>query len=242
MFNQISVVVPAHNEERFIRRCLESIVAAGAHLPAPPEIVVVLNRCTDATEEIARSFGARCLVNDERCLAAIRNTGVRAARGNFVVTIDADSWMSEGALAEIDARLARGDVVGGGSWIRPERVSLGILCSVLVVLPYLLWSLVRHRVCAGMFWFTRAQFDAIGGFDESLVSLEDLDFAVRLKRHGALQGLPFRMLRHAHITTSCRKFDEFGDWYLVWNPGLVRALASGKSRSASDRYYYDVRS
>ena len=55
------------------------------------EIIVVANRCTDKTAAIARHYGARVLSNDEKCIASIRNTGVKAANGEIVVTIDADS-------------------------------------------------------------------------------------------------------------------------------------------------------
>ena len=91
-----------------------------------------------------------------------------------------------------------------------------------------------------MFWLERKTFDAIGGFDETLLSAEDLDFAVRLKRHGLDRGLRYGTLWRDGIITSCRKFDLFGDWYLFRNPALVRALLQGKSRSAADGFYYDV--
>jgi hypothetical protein len=92
-----------------------------------------------------------------------------------------------------------------------------------------------------MFWLTRATFDAVGGFDESLVSVEDLDFALRLKRFGKLRGLKYGKLRRTFITTSCRKFDQFGDWYLFRNPRLVRQIFTGRNREAADGFYYEVR-
>jgi glycosyltransferase involved in cell wall biosynthesis len=53
----ISVIVPAHNEERYIARGLEAIRAAAAHAGCLVGTVVVLNRCTDQTGPIAaRSF------------------------------------------------------------------------------------------------------------------------------------------------------------------------------------------
>jgi hypothetical protein len=67
-------------------------------------------------------------------------------------------------------------------------------------------------------------FEAVGGFDENLISGEDLDFAGRYD---------------AYIVTSCRKLDAFGDWCVVRNPLLIWRLARGKHRRTADTFYYD---
>ncbi|HEX5666182.1 MAG TPA: glycosyltransferase family A protein, partial [Hyphomicrobium sp.] len=134
----LSVIIPAHNEERFIRRCLESIAAARRFAGITVETIVVLNRCEDRTELIARSYGARCIGEDRRSLAAVRNTGVRASVADVVVTIDADSWMSPKAFTEVLHRMKSGRYIGGGCLIWPERWSVGIAFSCLAVLPYLI--------------------------------------------------------------------------------------------------------
>ncbi len=90
----LSVIIPAHNEEGYIGRCLESIQVASAQLDLPVEVVVVLNRCTDRTEAIAQEYGAVLAREDARNLARIRNAGGRASHGTLHITIDADSWMS----------------------------------------------------------------------------------------------------------------------------------------------------
>ncbi len=233
---KFSVIVPARNEERFITPCLESIRNSGKAYPEQVEIIVVLNRCTDRTEEIALSFGARIVREDARNLARIRNAGTRAARGEILVTIDADSRMSAGTLPAIDRALSSGRTAGGGVAMFPERYSLGILVSVLWLVPYLL----IHRVSGGLFWCYRADFEALKGFDEQLVSAEDLDFAKRLKAYGKKNKRPFSTLRGGHIITSCRKFDQFGDWYLARNPRLIFDILSGRSKRAADLFYYDI--
>src|SRR5467141_3713967 len=96
---QFSIVIPARNEERLIGRCLESIRVAAAPYPGQVETIVVLNRCSDRTEEIAHSFGARTIREDARNLARIRNAGAHSATGTVLVTIDADSTMTPNMLA-----------------------------------------------------------------------------------------------------------------------------------------------
>ena len=227
----LSIAIPARNEERYIGTCIRSVHESARIAGVPIEVVVALNRCTDRTREVAEDLGARCVVEDAKC-----NAAVRATSAPYLITVDADSRVKPGAISSVLRRLHGGRFVGGGSAITPDRLSLGIVCSLAVLAPHIL----RRGVSAGMFWLERKTFDALGGFDETLLSAEDLDFAVRLKRHGLDRGLRYGTLWRGGIITSCRKFDLFGDWYLFRNPALVRALLQGKSRSAADGFYYDV--
>ena len=54
----ISVIIPAHDEERLIAACLQALFASDP-LPGPVEAIVVANGCTDATAGIARGLRAR---------------------------------------------------------------------------------------------------------------------------------------------------------------------------------------
>ena len=87
----------------------------------------------------------------------------------------------------------------------------------------------------------KRDFEAVNGFDESLVSLEDMDFAVRLKKLGKHKGKKYGTLKRSYVLTSSRKFDEFGDWYLIKNRKLTKRIFTGKDRQAADSFYYDVR-
>ncbi len=233
----LSIAIPAHNEERYIARCIDSIVSSARSAHETVEIVVALNRCTDRTREIAEALGARCVIDDTKCIAAVRNSAVRATTAPAVATLDADSWMSPHTVSEVLRHVSDPRFVGGGAALWPERMSIGIFFSLLTVAPYV----VRRGVSAGMFWFGREAFEAVGGFDESLVSAEDVDFGLRLRTFGRTRGQRYGTIYRHGITTSCRKFDQFGDWYLFRNPSLVRDLFSGTHRSAADRFYYDVK-
>jgi hypothetical protein len=127
--------------------------------------------------------------------------------------------------------------VGGGAFVSPERWSTGIAFSVLAVMPYV----IKHRVSIGMLWMLRETFEALGGFNEAMVSVEDLDFALRLKALGRTRSQKYGTIWRDGITTSCRKFDQFGDWYLFRNPRLVRRIFTGIDRGAADSFYYDVK-
>src|SRR5215470_1909517 len=233
---KFSIVVPARDEERFIGRCLEAIRVAAEAYPGHVEVIVALNRCTDRTEEIARSFGARIIEVDGKNLSVIRNAAARVATGEILITIDADSFMSPNMLAEIERRLASGKFIGGGVAIWPDRVSPGIFISGVLIALLLL---VRRGVSGGLFWTYRRDFQAIGGFDESLVAVEDIDFAVRLRAYGRTLGKRFGTVWNARIITSARKFDRLGDWFLLKNFKLVRAILTGTDEPSANFFFYD---
>jgi glycosyltransferase involved in cell wall biosynthesis len=88
---KISVVIPAHNESAFLPSCLAAVALAAKGLEITVEVIVVLNRCSDGTEQIARSHGCVIVREDAKNLSMIRNAGVAAARGDIIVTCDAVS-------------------------------------------------------------------------------------------------------------------------------------------------------
>ena len=239
-----SVIIPAHNEEKYIGKCLEAIKEAEKTVsPRKAQVIVVANRCTDNTAAIAEEYGAKVLINEDKCISSVRNCGVNAAAGEIIVTIDADSRMTKGSLAEIEEMLGSGKFVGGGTRSKFDRMSIGIFFSAAYVAMNIIPVMKKNKAAltGGMFWFYKKDFEAIGGFDESLVSLEDLDFAARLNKLGVGRGQKYGTLKKSYIITSSRKFDEFGDWYLIKNRKMTKRIFTGKDREAADEFYYDVR-
>lgn len=235
---ELSIIIPAHNEEKFITNCLNSIVTASNEINENIEIVVVLNRCTDKTEEIAKSFGAVIVVENDKNLSKIRNVGVRASSGDVIITIDADSWMSINLLKDIKKNIATSKYIGGAVQIRPERFSIGILLSCLfIIIPIML----KNKVSLGVFWCHKKTFQAINGFDENLLTAEDVDFAVRLKKYAKHNGMAFKTINSSFVTTSCRKWDLFGDWYMLRNLKVLTTVFNGRNRDIADRWWYDIK-
>ena len=242
--NLFSVIVPAHNEEQYIGKCLKAIRTAEKQAaPNRVQIIVIANRCTDRTAEIAAKYGASVIENQDRCIASIRNAGAKAADGKILVTVDADTYIAPQTFCEIRSLLGSGKYIGGGAMPIFDRASLGIAVSTFYVLLLMLPEIIRSKamLSGAVFWCRKKDFDAVGGFDESLVSLEDLDFAKRLKKYGEQSGKKYGTLKKSKIYTSARKFDQFGDWYLLKDRKLTKAIFTGTDRAAADRFYYDVR-
>ncbi len=238
----LSIIIPARNEALFLPSCLEAIRASFEQLNKNDslidlEIVVVINRCTDTTEKIARLAGCRIVYDDTKNLSHIRNSGVKASSGKFIITIDADSRMGLGMLPAVTEALQSPKIVGGGVIMLPERWSVGIFITFLMLVPLAL----RHWISGGLFFFHRDDFYEIGGFDEELHSAEDVDFAIRLQKHGRQSGRRFHTILKSLIITSCRKFDGLGDWYFVLHPLEMITLLKGRNRELADKIWYDFK-
>lgn len=232
---RFSVIIPARNEQERIDSCLTAIIRAATFAATSCEMIVVLNRCTDNTEAIARAAGCIIVRDDSKNLARIRNAGARVAKGEILITIDADSIMSKQMLQRIDSTMRSGRYIGGGVMMFPERYSLGIILTGLFFLPIVL----RHQILCGLFFCQLEDFNAIGGFNEKLVSVEDIDFAKRLKKYGKERGRQYANIVRAVIITSCRKFDRFGDWYFLKNPKILFEILKGTNEKVADVVWYD---
>ena len=237
----ISVIIPAHNEEKYIKRCIDSVKRAGSVFPGKTEIIVVCNRCTDKTEDIAKENGAVVILNEDRCIAKVRNAGISAAKGDIIVTIDADNRMTRETLKEVYALLKRGRYIGGGAPIRFERYSFPLWCNDIMCRI----SFAITGLYSGIFWAEKATFDAIGGFAD-IKAMEDVATAKLLKKYGKMHGKKYTTLRKNYLINSTRKYDDMGDWLyyklMIKNSGtLIRAAMGDKSGldKLLDEMFYD---
>ncbi|MFA5770944.1 MAG: glycosyltransferase family 2 protein [Patescibacteria group bacterium] len=97
---KISVVVPAHNEEKHIVSCLESLTNQTRQ---PDEIIVVSNSSTDRTEEIVKSYPKVTLLSlDVKGIIPARNKGFDLATGDIIARCDADTILPKDWVKKIE--------------------------------------------------------------------------------------------------------------------------------------------
>ncbi|EGW37025.1 glycosyltransferase [Desulfosporosinus sp. OT] len=246
---KFSIIIPAYNEEKLIGRCLDSIVAASAPYKDQVEVIVVLNRCTDRTEEIARSYNCVIAKEDRKNMSIIRNAGAKVARGEIITTIDADSQMTGNMLTEIEEKLLTGKYIGGGvKWKFDKRPSSTILATLSTILAtfltvlILIPLLIKFRCSsAGIFWCYKRDFEAINGFNEDQRMLEDAEFAFRLRKWGKECGKKYGTITKAQMVVSFRKADMFGEWMLFKHPKWILAYLKGNVEKYADEVFYDIR-
>ncbi len=182
-YPSVAVVIPAKNEAANIGICLEAI----GRQDYPPElirIIVVDNGSTDETQALAEEAGASVLVDVDSSIAGLRNLGASHFDSDVLAFIDADMIPSVGWLKQATSVLGELNVgaVGGmlnipddADWVerawcinrqtKPEKAEFSWLPS-------------------GNLLINRVAFQAIGGFDESLTTCEDLDICSRLRGAG----------------------------------------------------------
>jgi len=211
MLPRYSLIIPAYNEERLLGRLLDSVDVARATYGRADvvEVIVADNASTDRTAVIAAMRGSRVIAVERRIIAAARNAGARAARGEFLAFVDADAQVHPGTFVEIDRALADPRVVAGATGARLERWSIGIAFTYAMIVPIVFVT----GMDTGVTFCRKEDFEAIGGYDESRLVAEDVAFLWALRRLGQTRGQRLARATRAKIVASTRKFDEFGDWH-----------------------------
>src|SRR4051812_2695242 len=174
------------------------------------ELIVCDNNSTDRTAAIAREAGASVVLEPVNQISRARNTGARAASGEWLVFVDADSLPSPALFSEMKERIDRGDCLGGGATVAYAQTQWGVR------LVTGLWNLYSRlgKWAAGSFIFCEAAaFHAAGGFSEELFASEELELFKRLKRIARARGKRIAILHRHPIVTSDRKVRLYG-----WQP------------------------
>jgi len=125
-----------------------------------------MSRMSTATRTILRlavyemtkiDVPAKVVLNEERCIAAVRNAGIKAAQGKYIMTIDCDNRMTKGTMREAYNLLRSGRFIGGGAPIRFERYSLPLyLNDYMCRVGFGLTGLY-----CGIFWASKETFETV---------------------------------------------------------------------------------
>ena len=228
----ISSIVPAHNEEAWVGRCISAIRSAAESLAEPHEIIVVDDASSDATAAIARQLGAQVIRVEHRQISATRNAGARQAHGDILFFVDADTLVNAPAIQSA-LRSVRAGAVGGGClprfegrlpwWWRPTLLVVERLCRWLNLFP-----------SGACLFCTRSAFQTAGGFNENYYAAEELWFVAALKRQGRFVILP------ETVVTSGRKVRAHS--FLTLARLFTRLVLRGSSGLRSRRgleYWYE---
>lgn len=218
----VSVVIPVHNGERWLESTLRTV---RDQTYENWELIIVDDRSTDTTPEIARQFAAsvqqevRVIQSSAPGGAAARNTGMRNAQGVFLALLDADDlWRVDKLAIQIQALLDSPNLVGFGSgYVFLE--SPGENLSGYVDAPWTeemlqsWFSMLSYGPALNSTLMLRTDVVRQGIlYDESMRFGEDLDFAWRLKQIGQVgfspQALTAYRLWSGQIHSNWQMFAE----------------------------------
>lgn len=210
----LSIIIPALNEERYLPKLLDSIKK---QTYGDYEIIVADHNSSDNTRKIAKKYGCK-ITKGGKHPGAARNNGAKIAKGSILFFIDADCILKEDFLEKALDEMKRKklDAAGCYVWLLSKRVADRIAFSVFNFWTFATQFFYPNASGAGIFC-RKEIHEKIGGFNESIIFSEDMDYARRAGKHGK-----FRVLNVSSYT-SARRFDEEGR-LKIWSKLFLSAV------------------
>jgi glycosyltransferase involved in cell wall biosynthesis len=202
----ISVIVAAYNEEKYIGRCIRSLLNQ-THPASDFEIIVVDDASTDRTRYALEVFGGdiRVLQNDTQLgLPGSLNRGIKAARGQFIVRLDGDDYVSAEYLHVLSL------------FLRMNPYMDAVACDYLLVDES--ESVLTRKSCSedpvgcGIM-FRIEQLIDVGLYDDEFLLHEDKDLQIRFLKKYRIHRIElplYRYRRHeANMTNDRARMEQY---------------------------------
>lgn len=231
---EISIIIPTFNEEKYIGAALGSIEKQ--EFSRPFEVIIGDGMSTDRTEKIAKDYGARVVHETYGTPSGGRHAASLVARGKILVFTGADVEVAPDWLAKITAPFADRKVQGALGSVTPlDGTPLdGLLVFLLRPIAALMNVIGLPYVYAENMACTVQAYEKSGGWDPKMVTSEDTDFAIRLRKCGRFVFAP-----EAKVKVSMRRVRKWGYLkYIAFHTGNF--IRSHFLKTPAD-YYEPVR-
>ena len=224
---KFTVVIPAYNEEKLLPETLRAVREAAADLPC--EIIVVDNESTDETPKIAGDFGARVITESDHNIARVRNTGAKAASGDFLIFLDADTLVHETLFQKILDAMKDENIWGGAVSVEYGEFERKWMRYYLYGWKF--WEKFFNMKQGAAQFCRKTAFEKLGGYDESIFVGEDIEFYWRLTKFAKQNGGYVYFIEEPKVKTSPRRLDKipFLKTFVLMNPIYMRLLWRKKS-------------
>jgi len=193
---KVSIIIPVRNEERYIKGCLDSVLASEYK---DFEILLVDGMSDDATRSIIRDYTQKhpfikLLDNPKKIVPVAMNIGIEAAKGEYVVRLDAHASYPKDYISRLLKWHDRLDAANVGGVVETRTKSdtptahaiknvlsdrLGVGSAFRVGVEE-----VREVDTVPFGCYKKEIFDRLGLFDERLVRNQDIELNKRIKRSG----------------------------------------------------------
>ena len=195
----ISIIIPAHNEENYIRKTLHSIKNQTYQ---NFEIIVVANGCTDKTEEIVRKRSndkLKLFSMSQAHVSRARNYGADKAEGNFLLFLDADTSLDVNSLKKINQNFTEKHSVAT-TLVNPDNKKFKFLMN----LKNFHNKTGLYKGCSGVLICKKEDFEEVNGYNPEIVVKEHRKLTKKLLRKGKY------LCVNTVVTTSMRRYDHWG--------------------------------
>lgn len=246
-----SIVIPVLNEEKSIGECIEWIKSLD---PSPYEIIVVDGGSEDATVEVARKHKGISVLEGERGRAKQMNRGSEACGPacEAIMFVHSDSRPAKDSIRYVQEVLGNPNNVLGGFFTLIQhhgRVLLVPTWHEGIAFWFYPAIFKPFRFAKGLgcmfgdqnLFCRREDFERVGGYDDSLCIMEDVDLCLRMHHNGLGSGRPGRIVRvtKSKNITSGRRIAAWGpikSTYIQFRIGLSWFL--GAKHDALYRLYH----
>lgn len=200
---KISVIVPAHNEEKYLENTMQSIQQQDF---PEYETIVVCNGCTDNTELLARKLAngkTKVISFAEANVSKARNIGAQKAEGELLMFLDADTQLESSALSKV-ANTFTSEHAIATTKVKPDLPSFKY--NFAMGLKNFYNSAGLYHGCSGALICRKEDFDQVDGYDHTIIVKEHRKLTQKLKKH---TGKRFTCV-DTYVTTSMRRFENWG--------------------------------
>lgn len=224
---RISVIIPTLNEENTISLALDALSRL-----SPDEIIVVDGGSKDHTRKTAAERQS-IVISSPRGRAQQMNRGARAAKGDVLLFLHADTLLPSSAVSDIRSALEDPRYVGGRFDIKLDKE--GWIYRIIGDLISLRSRVTKIATGDQAIFVRRKVFEDIGGFPDIPI-MEDIALSRMLKKKGKVACLKSR------VVTSARRWEVEGVWRTVFKMWMLRLLfLAGMSPVRLERFYADTR-
>lgn len=204
---EISIIIPAYNEEKYIGPCLQSLVRQKTKRSF--EVVVVDNNSTDDTKKIAESFkdklNIRIITEKQQGRGVARWRGFEEATGDILFSSDADTIIPSEWIERFIKNFKNKKIVAVTSLCNiddPSAKNKALFKLVHLIANEVYRIALGHYCLYGFSYAIRRNiYIKAGKIDKTLNALDDVDLGKRVKKFGKIQ-----LVRNMPVLTSSRRY------------------------------------
>ncbi len=234
----LSVICPIYNEEKYIGKCIESILAQD-YPKYDLEVLFVDGMSTDRTRDIVTEYTKkypfiRLIDNPDRIVPPAMNIGIKASKGSIIIRLDAHAIFPDNYFSQLVHYLIKLKADNVGGVCRTLPINDSTVCQSIASVLSSRFGMGNSHFRVGAIeimevdtvpfgCFRRELFDRIGYFDEELIRNQDDEFNGRIiKNGGKIFLLPFLTIDY-YARDTIKKV-----WKMFYQYGLFKPLVNKK--------------
>jgi len=180
---ELSVIIPAKNEEKYFSKCLEYLDRARQSWGGKAELILVDNGSTDSTKLIAEGYGCRIIEQPNGTISKLRNLGAKTAMGDILAFLDADCLVASNWISCCIQNFANPNIAIVGTRAIPDfKTASWVEKAWFKLVPGSERPDFVNWLGTSNLFIRKDVFFVVGGFDEKLETGEDVNLCYKIAR------------------------------------------------------------